>query len=430
VTDDDGKSREALLAELVELRARVDVLEADAQRDALALSETNLRNAQRIAHLGSWDWDLATGVLDWSDENYRIFELQPGIPMDYQLFLEFVHPDDRPRLEQTVAKAFQDRERFLLDYRIILKGGIVRYLSGQGEVEFDEDDRPIRLSGTTQDLTERRQIEATLADYRDHLEELVDQRSAELLVSQQKLREADRLASLGTLAGGLAHQINNPMAVILLAAEYGRHRINDEDFREVFRKVIDDITIEAERCSTIVRSVLQFARGESTELWDEDLNSSVQRACLLTSAYAAEKHATLDLDLREPSLTVVMNPVEMEQVLVNLIRNAVESKRSGARVRATAQRIAGASGEPDTARVEIADDGDGISEADQKYIFDPFYTTRLTDGGTGLGLSLAHGIVRRHRGSLSVESIVGRGTTFRIDLPCAEIDTLIAPELA
>lgn len=415
---DDRTSREELLEQLRELRVELGKLRADPPREALRRSEASLRNAQRIAHIGSWDWNLETGVLEWSDENFRIFGLKPGSPMDYQLFLEFVHPDDREHLELTVAKAFRAREPFDLSYRIIVKGGDVRYLAGQGEVEFDEEDRPIRLSGTAQDRTETRQIEATLAGYRDHLEQLVEERTAELLVSQQKLREADRLASLGTLAAGLAHQINNPIAVILLAAQYGRHRSEDEDFRGVFHKVIDDITAEAERCSAIVQSVLQFARGDSTEQWREDLNSSVQRACLLTSAYAAEHQASLDLDLRESSLQVEMNPVEMEQVLVNLIRNAVESKRAGARIGITARRVATDGDEPDLARVDVTDDGRGLDANSLKRVFDPFYTTRLADGGTGLGLSLAHGIVRRHRGSLTVESKQGRGATFTITLPC------------
>jgi len=159
---------DALLEELRALRAELETLRSDEPREALRRSEANLRNAQRIAHIGSWDWNLETGALEWSDENYRIFRMRPGSAMDYELFLDFVHPEDREKLEQTVARAFRTQEPFQLDYRIIAKGGDVRHLSGQGEVEFDADNRPVRLSGTAQDRTEQRQIEATLADYQDH----------------------------------------------------------------------------------------------------------------------------------------------------------------------------------------------------------------------------------------------------------------------
>lgn len=416
--DSRRKNRSAAERELAKLRAELDELRGNEPREALRRSEASLRNAQRIAHLGSFDWNLETGVLEWSDENYRIFGMQPGTPIDPQRFLACVHPEDRPHLEQTVANAFQLREPFQLDYRILVKGGDVRFLSGQGEVEFNEEERPIRLSGTAQDRTEHRQIEATLSDYREHLEQLVEERTAELLISRQRLQQADRLASLGTLAAGLAHQINNPIAVILLAAQYGRARSEDSDSEGVIDKVLSDITTEAERCSKIVDSVLQLARSEAPEQWREDLNTSVQRACLLLSAYAGERHATFELDLQSSSLHVIMNPMDMEQVLVNLMRNAVESKAVGAAIRVTAKRASHDDG--DQALITITDDGRGLTDDEKKRVFDPFYTTRLADGGSGLGLTLAHEIVRRHRGKLSVESTPGKGTTFEIELPCAE----------
>ena len=405
------KDREQLQEEVSALRAEVEKLRRQASSNALDRSEASLRNAQRIAHLGNWDADLETGATYWSDEHYRLCGVEPGSPVSYPLFLEHVHPEDRDRVAEAVRTAFRTRKPFQVDYRIIREGAEVRHLTGQGEVEFDAEQRPVRISGTAQDITEQRQIEVTLAGYREHLEELVEERTQELKASQQRLADADRMASLGTLAAGIAHQINNPLAVILLAAQYGKLSEGAPDYPEIAQQVIADITTEAHRCGDIVQNVLQFARGESSDRRPDDLNAAVQRACIETGQYAGEHNASLEFELPQEPLPVRMNPLEIEQVLVNLIRNAVESKSSGVRVRVRARRVG------DRARVEISDNGRGLEEAEQRRIFDPFYTTRLNDGGTGLGLSIAHGMVRGHAGTLSVESAPGSGTTFIVDLP-------------
>ena len=408
---DADLDREQLLKEIAALRVELAHTRRQVTSEALERSEASLRNAQRIARLGSWEVDSRTGVNHWSDEYYRLCGIKPGTEVNYAFFLSLVHPEDRARIAEIVETGYRTGKPFTVDYRVIREPGDIRHFRGQGEAEFDADGGPIRMSGTAQDITEQHQIEETLAGYREHLEELVEDRTRELKASQHRLAESDRMASLGTLAAGIAHQINNPIAVILLAAQYGKLSEKDPTYPEVARQVIDDIAIEARRCGDIVQSVLQFARGESTDRWPDDLNAAVQRACIVTGQYAGEHNASLEFELPQEPLPVRMNPLEIEQVLINLIRNAVESKSSGAHIRVRAHRAG------DRVRVEISDDGRGLDEAEQKRIFDPFYTTRLNDGGTGLGLSIAHGTIRGHAGTLSVESTPGGGTTFIVDLP-------------
>ncbi len=406
--------REQLQKEIAALRAELAVTRERGTSAALERSEAGLRNAQRIARLGSWEADLQAGTSLWSDEYYRLCGIEPGRAISYSFFISLVHPEDRARVEEAVETSYRTQQPFQVDYRVIREPGEIRYFRGQGEPTYDANGRPIRMSGTAQDITEQRQIETTLAGYREHLEELVEERTRELKASQQRLAEADRMASLGTLAAGIAHQINNPIAVILLAAQYGKLSEGEPNFAEVAGQVIEDIATEARRCGDIVQSVLQFARGESTDRWSDDLNAALQRACIVTSQYAGEHNASLEFELAQEPLPVRMNPLEMEQVLINLIRNAVESKSSGAHIRVRAHRAG------DRVRVEISDDGRGLEEAEKKRIFDPFYTTRLNDGGTGLGLSIAHGTIRGHEGTLSVESTPGRGTTFVVELPSSD----------
>ena len=195
-----------------------------------------------------------------------------------------------------------------------------------------------------------------------------------------------------------------------------------ENGAQVRSDALDEIRTQAIRCGKVVRSVLQFARSEATEKWSSDLTGVLRTAIDVTARYANERGAHVEIDLsREASgQTVLMNPIEIEQVFVNLIRNAVESQPSGTRVNVSTRWVEGA------VEISIEDDGPGIPEAHAEHIFDPFYTTRLREGRTGLGLSVAHGIVEDHGGSMWHEtldepSVDGSrtlgGTRFHVRLP-------------
>ncbi len=266
------------------------------------------------------------------------------------------------------------------------------------------------------DITEQRQTEEALEHYHSRLEELVKERTQELDHSRQRLLLSERLASIGTLAAGMAHQINNPLGSILAAAQYAQLCEGDADMEEVWRRALDQTVAEAKRCGRIVRAILQFARDEPTEKWSNDANDLVQRACHVTRSYAKERGATLEFKLCQGDGPIRMNPIEMEQVLVNLIRNGIESRPDGARVDVRCRRTSG------TIQIEVRDDGCGIEPDAVEHIFDPFHTTRLKEGGTGLGLSVAHGIVVDHRGRISVASEPDRGTLVTIELPLCKDD--------
>ncbi len=276
------------------------------------------------------------------------------------------------------------------------------------------DDEVVGRVWSFRDVTERKNAEEIAARYQDHLEELVEERSRALIESRERLREADRLAALGTLTAGIAHQINNPIGAILNASEFALLSREDADSRETFVTALEVCGRESRRCAAIVRSMLQFARDEEVDTQIEDLNRVARRACRAIAGYARERRATISLDLFETPLWVRMSVIEIEQALVNILRNSVESGDEGVRVRVRSGRRG------DFAHVEIRDDGNGIKDRDLARIFDHFYSTRLNRGGTGLGLSVAHGIVSQHAGRLSVSSEVGRGSVFAMALPLCE----------
>jgi PAS domain S-box-containing protein len=272
----------------------------------------------------------------------------------------------------------------------------------------------VLLRGSLSDISERKRSEQELAHYRNHLEELVEQRTNELERSRQNLLTSERLASLGTLAAGIAHQINNPLGSILNGAEFALLSEDDPERKQIWKRALEDNVEQALRCGQIVKSVLLFSRGETIEKHVGDVVALVRRTCELSDRYAEDAEAVVELSAPAEPIHVLMSEIEIEQVLVNLIHNAVESRDSGARVEVRVVL------DGDAVRIEVADDGRGIPVDVQSKIFDPFFTTRLKAGGTGLGLSVAHGILANHGGSIDVQSRPGRGTTVSVTLHRAD----------
>jgi signal transduction histidine kinase len=298
------------------------------------------------------------------------------------------------------------------------------------------------------DITAARLLEARHEREHERLEARIQERTLELQDSQRNLREKERLAAIGTLAAGIAHQINNPIGAILTSAQFATLVADDEDGDRIRRDALVDIQNEAVRCGKIVRSILQFSRAETTEKWSADLASVLRVAVGVTSQYASDHHADIRLEAA-PEIskrTVRMNPIEVEQVFINLIRNAVESRSNETRIgivvsaslqsesleHAPMNQSVPSKGKPDDRQhvvVIVEDDGPGIDEDAARHIFEPFYTTRLREGGSGLGLSVAHGIIEGHGGSMWFESKTqedNSGTRFHVVLPLEPETTELA----
>lgn len=259
---------------------------------------------------------------------------------------------------------------------------------------------------------ERQRVERALVTYREHLEQLVLERTDQLRASQEKLRRSERLASLGTLATGIAHEINNPANAILLSAQYALTTRGDADWDQAVTAALQDIEREARRCGRIVRNVLQFGRAERSHLTPDDLNDVVRHSCDLASSYVGDR---LELELRlAPRLPQVnLDASQIEQVIVNLIQNS--SQAAGPGVKVCLQTSSSDHG----VSLIVRDNGPGIAAEHLPHVFDPFFSTRREKGGTGLGLSMVHGIITEHSGTIEVSSTPGKGAEFRIHFPAA-----------
>lgn len=268
---------------------------------------------------------------------------------------------------------------------------------------------------TSRDITARAAQERNREALNAHLEGLVESRTNELRESLRKLQEANRLASLGTMAAGIAHQINNPVGSIQMAAEFA---LATEDGsagqREEWRRALENAVEQARRCGRIVSSMLQFARNEPTKRVEEDLSAIVRRTCDTTEAYARARRATIETEGLDKPLPIQGSAIELEQAFLNVVRNAVEASSRGQTIRVGTQRTS------HHAIVRVEDRGRGMGPNEVDKVLDPFFTTRLEAGGTGLGLSVAHGVVTDHEGVLAIESTPHVGTTISVTLPLAE----------
>jgi PAS domain S-box-containing protein len=346
-----------------------------AQRE-LRRAERQLAAVQRIGQVGSWEWDVVSNQVWWSDELYRIVGVDPQtFHPTIASSLELVVPADRPLVTNFMEVSIWHDDSFAMVIRIQAGGGAVRFLSVEGSVERDSSGRPLRVVGTSRDETER-------------------------------------LASLGTLAAGIAHEISNPMTAAWIAAETAKSVKHKEGSEQIVDESLDAIGDAVRRCRVIIDNVLRFARQESSQKVAHDINDIVQRAVETTRHYAHYHGSVISVNPGHGLSQAIVNAAEIEQVLVNLIRNAVQAGR-GTRISVRTEERNGA------VHVQVSDDGRGIPDENLEHIFDPFFTGSDSGEGTGLGLSISHGIIEDHGGTIGVESRMGQGSTFTVSLPLA-----------
>ncbi len=231
------------------------------------------------------------------------------------------------------------------------------------------------------------------------------------IAAVEQLRHADRLRSVGRIAAGIAHEIGTPLNVVSGHAELIESgELSDEAIRTSCRQ----IKTETDRIAKIISSVLEFARGRTTFRKSTDVRTVVGETCELLRPIARKTHASLETELPDQPVLANIDSGQIQQVLTNLINNAIQSRQTGAAVRiAVTQTVFEASTET---RIAVSDNGAGISQEDREHLFEPFFTTKDVGKGTGLGLAIALGIVHEHGGEIVVESEPGAGSTFTVVL--------------
>jgi two-component system, NtrC family, sensor kinase len=261
-------------------------------------------------------------------------------------------------------------------------------------------------------LKSLRQMRGDLEEWGRTLEEKVKQRSEELGTMQARVAQSERLASLGMLAAGVAHEINNPLGAILALTALALEDVKEDDPN---RESLQEVVKQTQRCRDIVKGLLEFSRHSKVNTEIADLNKILQDTLSLVTKQAQFLNITMAINYDPQLPPVMVDKSELEEVFMNILMNAVQAMQERGTITITTRHST-----PDNSvEVLISDTGCGVPPDKIDQIFDPFFTTKESGQGTGLGLSIAYGIITSHRGSISVESEVGKGSTFKIRLPNA-----------
>jgi two-component system NtrC family sensor kinase len=225
-----------------------------------------------------------------------------------------------------------------------------------------------------------------------------------------QMQRADRLASLGTLTAGLAHEIRNPLVAIKTFTQLLPERFDDDEFRDHFLNVTAG---EVDRISSLVNELLEFARPSHPNLNKEDLNQIVEKMLLLVASASHKKNLGIVKDFHQSLPPVVLDKEQMKQVFLNILLNAIDATPENGTI-TVGTKLVKKNGYEDAVQIMVRDTGKGIPKEDLERIFTPFFTTKHQ--GNGLGLAISHQIVQEHHGSIEVESEESKGTTFCVIL--------------
>lgn len=353
--------------------------------------EQRLRRGEEVARLGTWEFDISSGRSSWSDGVYPIFGVPAADgPMQGRDAFKFTHPDDDEMVRRLARRAQTEGIGYDVEHRIIRTDGEERWLHAKGEVTLDAEGRPARIIAVTHDITERRALE-------------------------EASQRGQRLEALRRLMSGIAQDFNNLLTVIIGSADSVRSRST------AAIEELEPLMKAAEHAQSLVSRFLLFVRTEPGDVESVDVCKTLDDVQGLLSA-VLPRRIDLQVDRPDTDVFVDADPVELRQVILNLVTNAEAAISERGTVEVALTAATNKTGEP-RVRIEVRDTGRGIPADQLPLVFDPYYTTRRDGTGTGLGLAIVHRAISRMNGEIRVESVVGEGTTFFVDLPRSEPPT-------
>ncbi len=384
-TESGGKKLfTVILRDLTERQRAMEALE-ESQRFMATLMSNLPGMVYRCKNERDWPLEFVSqGCVSLT--GYQPEELLGGAGVTFGR--DLILKEDRDRVWDEVQAALRLRQPFSLLYRITTKHGDTKWVWEQGRGVFVSHDGLVAVEGYLSDITERKRVE-------------------------EQLRRTERLAELGVLASGLAHEIGTPMNVILGRAEYLLQRSENEGTR----KGLETIVRQVERITKIMNQLLAYARRRPAELRRMDLRRTVEETLEMIQEKITKHGIVVETDFDRAVSEIDGDPDQISQVLLNLLLNAVHAMEAGGTLRIAARPRQG------DVNLSVSDTGQGIPREHLTKIFEPFFTTKEVGKGTGLGLNVVTGIIQEHQGTITVESEPGSGTTFTITLPSHRAQT-------
>ena len=370
-------------------------------QDALRTSEAYLAEAQRVAHLGTWVWQVqGREAVYLSDEWYRIYGFNPdgGVP-SWEQRLERIHPEDRAKWQQTTERAIRDKADYEVEFRILLPTGTMKYLSTVGHPVTNPSGDLVKFVGISTDITERKRAE----EERERLHQL-----------EADLARINRVSMMGELAASLAHEIKQPISAAILDAGtclewLRRDQPVIDEAREAASRIVQDVT----RSSEIINRVRSLFKKDESQRELIGVNEIIREMIVLLRSEAARYSISIHTELAGDLPTISADRVQLQQVLMNLMLNAIDAiKERGVAGELT---IASRRGPDRQVMISVRDTGVGLPSQQADRIFDAFFTTKPQ--GSGMGLSISRSIVESHGGRLWATANPEYGATFQFTLP-------------
>ena len=376
-------------------------------QNALAESEERLKMAQKIAHVGSWEYCVSEDRAVWSEELFHIFGLKPQqYGPNTKEYVALIYPEDRETMNKSMEQMlFTDGLSYSasFDYRIIHEDGSLRTIHSERMVrEVGADNKPTRIVGIEQDITERKQIEQKLEEYAENLEQLVEERT-------KQLKEAERFAAIGQTASMIGHDIRNPLQTIageLYLMKQDVDGSSDSECKSNMQESLVSIQEQIDYMNKIISDLQDFARPLKPDLVEVELCSAIPQ--LLETVNVPdniEAIATCERELPKIKLDLTF----LKRILVNLATNAIQAMPEGGKLTIRASR------EDNCVSITVSDTGVGIPEEAKPKLFQPLFTTKAK--GQGFGLAVVKRLVEAQGGTITFESWVGEGTHFKIIFP-------------
>ena len=394
------------------LRSAHDELETKvAERTAeLQRSEAYLAQAQKLSHTGSFGWDVSSGKLYWSEETFRIVECDRADQPTIDLVLQRTHPHDRARVQETLDRAAQKGTPLDFEHRLLMPDGSIKHVHVVGHATQEDGSGTPEFVGAITDITERKQAEAEARESERRYREV-----------QMDLAHANRVATMGQLTASIAHEVNQPIATARNnAASALRFLSRDPPDLEEVREALGCIVNDVDRAGDVIAGIRKLITKAPAPRDDcLDINEAIREVIVLTRGEALKAGVAVQMQLAEGLPLVQGDRVQVQQVLLNLILNAVEAMSS---VDDASRELSISTGRgADGILIAVRDSGPGIDPEHVERVFQSFYTTKPE--GIGMGLAICRSIVDAHEGRLWADANEPRGAVFQFTLPAGNNDS-------